>query len=114
MIRNPNFKMITSAARRLGTVANGRSAVQGLSTRLTCYRLTPAVTGGCMREVILRRNSGENEGIEKNDSDSEFQNYHFRGPPAQNRRERTLCRPGVIHTGHMLSIDACRDGRLNA
>ena len=67
MVRNPNIKMITSesAARRLGTGANGLSAVQGLSIRLKCYRLTRAATGGYMREVFLRRYSGENEGIEK-------------------------------------------------
>ena len=31
IVRNPNFKMITSAARRLGTGATGLSAVQGHS-----------------------------------------------------------------------------------
>ena len=65
MIRNPNFEMITFAARRLGTVAHGLSAAQGLYIWFTCYRLTPAATGGYMREAFLRRNSGENEGIEK-------------------------------------------------
>ena len=65
MARNPNFKMITSAAPRLGTGASGLSAAQGLSVRVTCSRLTPAATGGYMREVFLRRNAGEDEGIEK-------------------------------------------------
>ena len=66
MIRNPNFKMITSAARRLaGTDTNGLSAVQGSSIRFTYFRLTRAATGGYMREVCLRRTSGENEGNEK-------------------------------------------------
>ena len=65
MIRKPNFNIIISAARRLGTGANELSAVQGSSIRFTCYRLTRAATGGYMREVFLRRNSGENEGIEK-------------------------------------------------
>ena len=61
MIRNPNFKMITSAARRLGT---GLCAVQGLSIRFTCYRLTRAATGDYTRGVIWCRKSDENEGIE--------------------------------------------------
>ena len=65
MIRNPIFKMITSAARQLGNVAHGLSAAQGLSIWFICYRLTPAATGGYMRDVTLRRNSNENEGIEK-------------------------------------------------
>ena len=61
MIRDPNFKMITFEARRLVTCANGLSAVQGLSIRFTCYRLTPAATGGYMRKMCLRRNSDKNE-----------------------------------------------------
>ena len=65
MTRIPNFKMITSAARRLGSGTNGLSAVQGWSIRVICYRLMPAATGGYMREVFLRQNSGENEVIEK-------------------------------------------------
>ena len=67
MIRNPNFKMMTPgpAARRLGTGSNELSAVQGLSTRFTCYGLTRAATVRYMPEVCLRRNFGENEGIEK-------------------------------------------------
>ena len=65
MARKPNCKIFNSPARRLGTGANGLSAVQGLSIRFTCYRLTRAATGGYMREVFLRPNSGENEGIEK-------------------------------------------------
>ena len=36
MVRTPNFKVITLAARRLGTVANGLYTVQGLSTRVIC------------------------------------------------------------------------------
>ena len=44
MARTPNFKMITSAVRRLGTDANGLSAVQGMSTRVICYRLVPTAT----------------------------------------------------------------------
>ena len=45
MARTPNFKMIISATRRLGTDANGLSTVQGLSTRVKYYRLVPAAKG---------------------------------------------------------------------
>ena len=44
MARIPNFKVIGSAARRLGTDANGLSAVQGWSTRVTFYRWMLAAT----------------------------------------------------------------------
>ena len=71
-----------------------------------------------MREVFVRRSIVpvmKTMGS-KNGSKAEFHNNHFRGPPAriECRHERTVGRPGMVHTGHLISIDARRDGRLNA
>ena len=111
-----NFKMLIKfRARRLGTDRSGPSARPGV---IHTGHVLSIDASGCRderlnaRSVFLRQNSDENEEIEKLPGPRNFKIIIFAARRLGADTNGPSTRPGVIHTGHVLSIDACRDGRL--